>query len=48
MKNMQSIARYVRLEKQAGRGGNLAKALRAARHVERACRLYGVTHNPYG
>lgn len=47
MKNMQSIARYVNLEKRAGRGGNAALALRVARHVERACRLYGVNHNPY-
>lgn len=47
MKNMKSIARYVQLEKKAGRNGNFALALRASRHVDRACRLYGVTHNPY-
>lgn len=42
-----TIARYVRLEKVIGRSGDWLRIARVARHVSRACRLYGYPFNPY-
>lgn len=42
-----AIYRYVRLEKAAGYCGDWMRAQSIARHVLRACLMYGFTHNPY-
>ena len=43
-----AIARYVRLEKSAGRNGDWQRAARIARHVCRACNFCSYRLNPYG
>jgi hypothetical protein len=42
-----AISRYVRAEKAAGYSGDWLRAQSIARHVWRACALYGYSRNPY-
>lgn len=43
----RAIARYVQAEKRAGRQGDMNRVCLIGNQLNRACRLYGFTGNPF-